>query len=393
MSKMFFLSTTFNKGGASHCAIEIYNELKDRNEILLVNLFPDSNFASSEVSDAVITLSSTIHGSKVRRASIYLIILLRYVRLLYSKYPHVSMSINSLSHIFNILACKITSVKPVIAVHDLPTYFSTMDIFGKIMKEMPMYMCKYLGIKNIITVSQGLKDLLVDTYNIEPSNISVIYNPLDITKITQLSCDEIKEALFHVDIPIIITVGNVIPVKGHWHLLRIFERIRGIIPCKLVICGHIDLDTQYYEYLQTIVKAMKYKEDVYFTGWVSNPYKYMAKSTVFVLSSLSEGFSYVIIESMICGCPIVSADCNVGPRELLENGKYGFLSKPLDEVYYSLKDSLTEAEIDMMEKIMLMLTDNQRRSNFIEIAKLRATEFDKEVIFKKYTDYFSCINR
>jgi len=392
MSKMFFLSTTFNKGGASHCAIEIYNELKNRNEIFLVNLFPDSNFASSEVSDAVITLSSKIHGSKIRKVCEYLIILLRYVRLLHSKSPEISMSINSLSHIVNILACEITSVKPVIAVHDMPTYVSNKNIFGQITKEMPMYMCRYLGIKNIITVSQGLKDIIIDTYNIEPSHISVIYNPLDITKITQISCDEVKEAFFQVDIPIIISVGNVIPVKGHWHLLRIFERIREIIPCKLVICGHTGLDTQYYEYLQTLVKDMKYKEDVFFTGWVPNPYKYMAKSTVFVLSSLSEGFSYVIIEAMICGCPIVSADCNVGPRELLENGKYGFLSKSLDEEYYSLKDPLTDAETDMVEKIILMITNPQIRDDFSQNGRLKAAEFDKSIVFKRYSDYFLSIS-
>ncbi len=392
MSKMFFLSTTFNKGGASHCAIEIYNELKDRYEISLVNLFSDSNFASSDVSDDVITLSSKIHGSMIRKVCHYFIILLRYVSLLHSKSPQISMSINSPSHVVNILACKITSVKPVIAVHDMPTYVSNKNIFGKIMKELPMYMCRYLGIKNIITVSQGLKDVLVDTYNIDPSNISVIYNPLDITKIAQISCDEIKDAFFQVDVPIIISVGNVIPVKGHWHLLRIFERVREIMPCKLVICGHIGLDTQYYEYLQTLVNDMKYKEDLYFTGWVSNPYKYIAKSTVFVLSSLSEGFSYVIIEAMMCGCPIVSVDCNVGPRELLENGKYGFLSKPLDEVYYSLNDSLTDAEIDMMEKMILMITNPEMIVEYSQNGRLKAAEFDNKISFKKYGEYFSNIS-
>jgi len=60
-------------------------------------------------------------------------------------------------------------------------------------------------------------------------------------------------------------------------------------------------------------------------GFVSNPYKYMGKANVFVLSSIYEGFANVLVEALACGIPVVSTDCESGPREILDNGKYGKL--------------------------------------------------------------------
>jgi glycosyltransferase involved in cell wall biosynthesis len=60
-------------------------------------------------------------------------------------------------------------------------------------------------------------------------------------------------------------------------------------------------------------------------GFVADPYPYLEKADVFVLSSAWEGLGNVIIEALLCGTPVVSTDCPSGPAEILENGRYGRL--------------------------------------------------------------------
>ncbi len=58
-------------------------------------------------------------------------------------------------------------------------------------------------------------------------------------------------------------------------------------------------------------------------GFVDNPYAFMARAAVFVLSSTYEGLPGVLIEALACGCPVVSTDCPSGPREILDQGRFG----------------------------------------------------------------------
>jgi glycosyltransferase involved in cell wall biosynthesis len=63
--------------------------------------------------------------------------------------------------------------------------------------------------------------------------------------------------------------------------------------------------------------------DVSFPGFVMNPFAVFARASVFVLSSRFEGLPGVLVQAMACGCPVVSTDCESGPREVLEGGRWG----------------------------------------------------------------------
>ncbi len=60
-------------------------------------------------------------------------------------------------------------------------------------------------------------------------------------------------------------------------------------------------------------------------GFVTNPFAYMARAAVFVLSSAWEGMPGVLIQALACGAPVVATDCESGPREVLQNGRFGRL--------------------------------------------------------------------
>ena len=71
--------------------------------------------------------------------------------------------------------------------------------------------------------------------------------------------------------------------------------------------------------------------DLEMPGFLDNPFQYMAHASLFVLSSVFEGLPTVLIEALACGCPVVSTDCPSGPREILDNGRYGTLVPMSDE--------------------------------------------------------------
>jgi len=77
--------------------------------------------------------------------------------------------------------------------------------------------------------------------------------------------------------------------------------------------------------LEALVRQLGLDQDVHLPGFVDNPYAYMARASVFVLSSKWEGLPTVLVEALYCGAPIVATDCPSGPREILADGQYGQL--------------------------------------------------------------------
>ena len=79
-------------------------------------------------------------------------------------------------------------------------------------------------------------------------------------------------------------------------------------------------------------------------GWQENPYKYFKKMDVFVLSSLWEGFPTSVVESMVCGVPVVATRSVGGVQELIKDGVDGLLTPPKDikalsgSIYRLLRD-------------------------------------------------------
>ncbi|HOL13816.1 MAG TPA: glycosyltransferase, partial [Bacillota bacterium] len=119
-----------------------------------------------------------------------------------------------------------------------------------------------------------------------------------------------------------------------------FSLLRRKVEAKLVILGEGPERGK----LEHLVEELGLKDDVSMPGFVENPYKYMRKSAVFVLSSRWEGLPTVLVEALALGIPVVSTDCPSGPAEILENGKWGRLV-PVDDPK-TLTDAILEAMND-----------------------------------------------
>ncbi len=259
----------------------------------------------------------------------------------------------------------------------------------------------------IIAISHGVKQSLINL-GTEEEKIKVIYNPCPIDEIRELAKESLgsyEEIFKH---PVLITAGRLTKPKGQWYLLRVFKALKEKHKdLKLVILGEGELK----DYLVKLSEELGLKTyvwdrdklserfDVYFLGFQKNPFKFIARSKLFVFPSLWEGFPNALVEAMACGVPVVSSDCRSGPREILapntdfnyktqkpEFAEYGVLMPVFEVKYKTAKEPLEEKEIVWVETIDKLLEYESLRKNYSEKAKQRADYFSIEKIIQEWKE-------
>ena len=174
----------------------------------------------------------------------------------------------------------------------------------------------------IVAVSKGVAIDLAETAKIPLQNIKTIYNPVinpELIKISQKAVD--YPCLGFDSSPVILGAGRLVKQKDFPNLIKAFALVREKMPAKLVILGKGREEKR----LKNLIKELNLEDEVALLGFVANSCAYMAKADVFVLSSAWEGLPTVLIEALAVGTPVVSTDCESGPKEILAHGKYGDL--------------------------------------------------------------------
>ena len=248
----------------------------------------------------------------------------------------------------------------------------------------------------IIAVSEEIKRDLINSYGLNEDKIIVIYNSYPIEEIRELCAEELDNE--YVDIfrsPVIITAGRLNKQKGHWHLIRSFSKVKKQVPdAKLVFLGEGEL----YEYLVKLSKELGIQEDVHFLGFQINPFKFIARSSIFIMSSLYEGFPNALAEAQACGVPVISSDCLSGPREILAPNefrmrkidyginikRYGILTPVCDGKRYAADDELTEEELIMADHMITLLRDEELAVHFRKQSLKRIEDFHIKNIIKRW---------
>jgi glycosyltransferase involved in cell wall biosynthesis len=123
------------------------------------------------------------------------------------------------------------------------------------------------------------------------------------------------------DCPVLVAAGKLAPWKGFTDLILAIKRVTETRQVRLLILG----DGPQRAELQDLISELDLTDNIRLHGFVDNPLKFYAHADAFVLSSLVEGLPNVLVEAMMCGCTPVSTDCPTGPREVLQEGKYGYL--------------------------------------------------------------------
>ncbi|MDT8284826.1 MAG: glycosyltransferase, partial [Thermovirgaceae bacterium] len=133
-------------------------------------------------------------------------------------------------------------------------------------------------------------------------------------------------------------------------LLKAFSILRKNRPAKLFIMG----GGRQKERLETLAKTLQIDGDVEFAGFMSNPFPYLSNSDLYILSSRYEGFGMALLEALALGIPSVATDCPSGPREILQEGRFGEL--------------IPIADVNAMAEAMVRTLDGPHASHFLKQA-------------------------
>lgn len=211
---------------------------------------------------------------------------------------------------------------------------------------------------SIICVSRGIAQDLSKIIG-GTTKINIVYNPIINEIVYQLADSPVNHPwFFDPSIPVILAAGRLVACKDYPTLLKAFTEVLKTQPAHLAILG----DGPEREKLERSAVKLGVSSQIAFLGFQKNPYNYMKKASVFVLSSLQEGFGNVIIEAMACGTPVIATDCPVGPGEIINHGENGML--------VPMQDSKALAKA-----IVEVLGDPALRKKFSIAGKVRAQSF------------------
>ncbi|HDM78516.1 MAG TPA: glycosyltransferase [Deltaproteobacteria bacterium] len=247
--------------------------------------------------------------------------IIRYLR---RTQPDIVLSMGAAVNVTVLLAWRLARSRAHIFISERNSLIETMrNSRDWRVKLLPAFIRKtYPWADGIVAVSKGVAEDLVNVVAIPKDKIRVIYNPLDLEELLVKAEQHLNHPWFREgEPPVILAAGRLTLQKDFTTLIYAFALVHKERPARLMILGEGKDRAQ----LEMLVRKLGLEEDVALPGFVKNPYKYMKRASVFVLSSKWEGLPNVLIEAMACGCPVVSTDCPSGPAEILENGKWGRL--------------------------------------------------------------------
>ncbi len=174
----------------------------------------------------------------------------------------------------------------------------------------------------VVAVSKGVARDLVENAHISPTLLHVVPNPVVTPQLFAAADQPLKHQWFKGDtFPVVLGAGRLTRQKDFETLIKAFARVRQSRPCRLMILG----EGRDRSKLERLGAELGISSDMLLPGFVQNPYPYFKRASVFVLSSIWEGSPNVLTEALALGTPVVSTDCPNGPREILQDGRFGDL--------------------------------------------------------------------
>lgn len=255
---------------------------------------------------------------------------------------------------------------------------SDSDFNRWLWNERGLQINRFQNVDGFISICEDMKkkceDIISREFSLDrPCYMS--YNPLDIEKVLMNSLEDVDENDKNLlDSPFIVQVARLDErQKNHLKMIDIFYHLKKKgIKEKLYIIGDVDLSVgNSYDMLVKKIQELGLENECLLIGGRKNPMPFMKKAKLFIHTANYEGFGMVLVESMICGTPVVAFDCPVGPREILSDGKYGGLI-PMgnDELF--------------IEKTYELLINEEKRQHYISLLPEAVDRFSIESVSNNF---------
>ena len=220
----------------------------------------------------------------------------------------------------------------------------------------------YRRAEKIIANSDAVRESLIKDFCIPAANTEVIHNGIIEEEVRNKSGEQVQgipEGEF------VISAGHLEEVKNYGFLIEVMAQVNKTKKVPLVILGEGPMRRCLEK------KAQAADIELILSGHVRNPFPFIKKSFVFVLTSLYEGSPNVLLEAMACGVPVVAVDSPGGIREMIETGKNGIIISQ-------------GSKIEMAEAIKRILGNPDFAKGITAQAQKTVSQFDVLSMVKKY---------
>lgn len=192
-------------------------------------------------------------------------------------------------------------------------------------ERLAMAQALYPGAAALLAVSRQLGEHVERALRLPSGTVTAIYNPVSVAKVRRLANERLDHPWFAATAPpVMIAVCRAVSLyKDPATVVAALARVRRDMPVRLALMGRFNA-----RFRREIVKqaqTLDVADALTFIEFDPNPFRYMRRAAMVVVSSYSEGLPTVLIEAMACGTPVVSTDTPYGPAEILCAGKFGKL--------------------------------------------------------------------
>jgi N-acetylgalactosamine-N,N'-diacetylbacillosaminyl-diphospho-undecaprenol 4-alpha-N-acetylgalactosaminyltransferase len=386
MKKIAIVAPSLAIGGCERSVCNISYALKDKYDVYIV-LFNGSDI-HYDFNGTLIDLKLPAHPNPLKKMYNTLARTLKLKKIAKKyKFDYIYTFLGP-THLINYI--KFKNAKKIISCRGFSFLKANLKSYCKMTEKSDAvifnaeYMCEYF--KNQFP---HLSDKALTVNN--------VFNRERIINLSKEECEE-EFISFVSSHKTVVSTGRFCKEKGFDNLIKAFSyAVKKDKDSGLVLIGDGDIRKN----LEELSNKLGIRDNVYFTGYTDNPYKYMGKCDAYTLSSRNEGFPNVLMEGMILGLPAVAVNCKSGPSEIffdkfdlnyktdkIAHGDYGIIIPEIENKEDFDENNLSDIHSLYGDALYEVLNNEELREKYKKLSVLRSEEYTEEKISQKFVEIF-----